>query len=158
MEVSIFCFLKVIMFTVRAIIWQAFWCIWILLLLSFLNILHALYGLWELFFGNHWQVQLEPTTSLALLRRELNGPSKYTGIVQASRDIFREEGLPVLAAPCILLFSLVMQFFFFGSILVTSLYWQVTIITVTHCCNLKNLEQVRQCLASLLFFLTDHLK
>ncbi|XXG84199.1 hypothetical protein AAC387_Pa10g1764 [Persea americana] len=41
-----------------------------------------------------FQVQLEPTTSLALLRRELNGPSKYTGIVQASRDIFREEGLP----------------------------------------------------------------
>ncbi|KAG9443763.1 hypothetical protein H6P81_015103 [Aristolochia fimbriata] len=41
-----------------------------------------------------FQVQLEPTTSWALLRRDLYGTSKYTGMLQATRDIFREEGLP----------------------------------------------------------------
>ncbi|XP_072985903.1 mitochondrial thiamine diphosphate carrier 2-like isoform X1 [Typha latifolia] len=41
-----------------------------------------------------FQVQLEPTSSWAVLQRELYAPSKYTGILQASRDIFREEGLP----------------------------------------------------------------
>lgn len=41
-----------------------------------------------------FQVQLEPTTSWALVRRNLSGPSKYTGMVQATKDIFREEGLP----------------------------------------------------------------
>lgn len=41
-----------------------------------------------------FQVQLEPTSSLPLLRGELYGPSKYTGMLQATRDIFREEGLP----------------------------------------------------------------
>ncbi|XP_058077815.1 mitochondrial thiamine diphosphate carrier 2-like isoform X3 [Magnolia sinica] len=41
-----------------------------------------------------FQVQLEPTSSMALLRRELYGTSKYTGMLQATRDIFREEGLP----------------------------------------------------------------
>ncbi|KAH0461171.1 hypothetical protein IEQ34_008746 [Dendrobium chrysotoxum] len=40
-----------------------------------------------------FQVQLEPT-SWVLLRREMSKPSKYTGIMQASKDIFREEGLP----------------------------------------------------------------
>lgn len=41
-----------------------------------------------------FQVQLEPTTSWALLQRDLYRPSKYTGMFQASKDIFREEGLP----------------------------------------------------------------
>lgn len=40
-----------------------------------------------------FQVQLEPTTSFALLSKNVYGASKYTGMVQASRDIFREEGL-----------------------------------------------------------------
>ncbi|XP_057734805.1 mitochondrial thiamine diphosphate carrier 2-like [Arachis stenosperma] len=39
-----------------------------------------------------FQVQLEPTSSWALLRKDLAAPSKYTGIFQASKDIFREEG------------------------------------------------------------------
>ncbi|XP_077225057.1 mitochondrial thiamine diphosphate carrier 2-like [Tasmannia lanceolata] len=39
-----------------------------------------------------FQVQLEPTSSLALLRRQLYQTSKYTGIFQATKDIFREEG------------------------------------------------------------------
>lgn len=40
-----------------------------------------------------FQVQLEPTSRLALLNRNIYGPSKYTGMVQATKDIFREEGL-----------------------------------------------------------------
>ncbi|THU54607.1 hypothetical protein C4D60_Mb10t26890 [Musa balbisiana] len=40
-----------------------------------------------------FQVQIEPTSSWALLKRDLYGTSKYTGILQATRDIFREEGL-----------------------------------------------------------------
>ncbi|GMY27713.1 mitochondrial thiamine diphosphate carrier 2-like [Fagus crenata] len=39
-----------------------------------------------------FQVQLEPTSSWALLRSNLSGTSKYTGMFQATRDIFREEG------------------------------------------------------------------
>ncbi|XP_057806030.1 mitochondrial thiamine diphosphate carrier 2-like isoform X2 [Salvia miltiorrhiza] len=39
-----------------------------------------------------FQVQLEPTTQWALLRRDVYGPSKYTGMLQATKDIFREEG------------------------------------------------------------------
>ncbi|PRQ39159.1 putative mitochondrial carrier protein [Rosa chinensis] len=41
-----------------------------------------------------FQVQLEPTSSWALVRRNLTGPSKYTGMFQATKDIFKEEGLP----------------------------------------------------------------
>ncbi|PIN01445.1 Mitochondrial solute carrier protein [Handroanthus impetiginosus] len=41
-----------------------------------------------------FQVQLEPTTQWALLRRDACVPSKYTGMLQATKDIFREEGLP----------------------------------------------------------------
>ncbi|OAY27756.1 mitochondrial thiamine diphosphate carrier 2 [Manihot esculenta] len=41
-----------------------------------------------------FQVQLEPTYSRALIRGNIGGPSKYTGISQAAKDIFREEGLP----------------------------------------------------------------
>ncbi|KAJ6853752.1 mitochondrial thiamine pyrophosphate carrier 1 isoform X2 [Iris pallida] len=41
-----------------------------------------------------FQVQLEPTSSWALAHRELYRPSKYTGILQATKDIFREEGFP----------------------------------------------------------------
>ncbi|KAK1390479.1 Mitochondrial thiamine pyrophosphate carrier [Heracleum sosnowskyi] len=41
-----------------------------------------------------FQVQLEPTSSWALLRKELHGTSKYTGMFQAAKDIFKEEGLP----------------------------------------------------------------
>ncbi|XP_022760551.1 mitochondrial thiamine diphosphate carrier 2-like isoform X2 [Durio zibethinus] len=40
-----------------------------------------------------FQVQLEPTSSWALLRKDLSGSSKYTGMFQATKDIFREEGL-----------------------------------------------------------------
>ncbi|ONM34813.1 thiamine diphosphate carrier protein2 [Zea mays] len=40
------------------------------------------------------QVQLEPTTSWGILRRDIYGPSKYTGLLQATKDILREEGLP----------------------------------------------------------------
>lgn len=48
-------------------------------------------------FGDYLQVQLEPTSSWTLLQRELYKPSKYTGILQAARDIYLEEGLPVCA-------------------------------------------------------------
>ncbi|KAI3865831.1 hypothetical protein MKW98_019282 [Papaver atlanticum] len=41
-----------------------------------------------------FQVQLEPTSSWALLRKEMYGSSKYTGMMQATKDILREEGLP----------------------------------------------------------------
>ncbi|KAL0414718.1 UNVERIFIED_CONTAM: Mitochondrial thiamine diphosphate carrier 2 [Sesamum radiatum] len=41
-----------------------------------------------------FQVQLEPTTQWALLRRDVYSPAKYTGMLQATKDIFREEGLP----------------------------------------------------------------
>lgn len=41
-----------------------------------------------------FQVQLEPTTHWTLLQRNAYGPSKYTGMLQATKDIFREEGLP----------------------------------------------------------------
>lgn len=42
-----------------------------------------------------FQVQLEPTSSWALLQKGLvtTAPSKYTGMFQASKDILREEGL-----------------------------------------------------------------
>ncbi|GMH26371.1 hypothetical protein Nepgr_028214 [Nepenthes gracilis] len=40
-----------------------------------------------------FQVQLEPTTAWALPRRNVYAPSKYTGMLQATKDIFREEGL-----------------------------------------------------------------
>jgi len=43
------------------------------------------------------QVQLEPTTSWDVLQRDVYGPSKYTGLLQATKDILREEGLPVSA-------------------------------------------------------------
>ncbi|KAK1277155.1 hypothetical protein QJS04_geneDACA003429 [Acorus gramineus] len=39
-----------------------------------------------------FQVQLEPTFSRASLQRELYRQSKYTGVWQATKDIFREEG------------------------------------------------------------------
>ncbi|XVF38698.1 hypothetical protein REPUB_Repub20aG0124100 [Reevesia pubescens] len=41
-----------------------------------------------------FQVQLEPISSWASLRKDLSGSSKYTGMFQATKDIFREEGLP----------------------------------------------------------------
>ncbi|KAG6428151.1 hypothetical protein SASPL_112400 [Salvia splendens] len=41
-----------------------------------------------------FQDQLEPTTQWALLRRDAFSQSKYTGMLQATKDIFREEGLP----------------------------------------------------------------
>ncbi|KAE9591092.1 hypothetical protein Lal_00021446 [Lupinus albus] len=40
-----------------------------------------------------FQVQLEPTSSWTLLRKDLSSPSKYTGMFQATKDIFREEGI-----------------------------------------------------------------
>ncbi|KAL2456395.1 Mitochondrial substrate carrier family protein [Forsythia ovata] len=39
------------------------------------------------------KVPLEPTTQLALLRKDAYGPSKYIAMLQATKDIFREEGL-----------------------------------------------------------------
>ncbi|RRT55892.1 hypothetical protein B296_00028663 [Ensete ventricosum] len=42
-----------------------------------------------------FQVQLEPTSSWALLHRDSYGSSKYTGILQSSKVILREEGLTV---------------------------------------------------------------
>ncbi|XP_058000957.1 mitochondrial thiamine diphosphate carrier 2 isoform X3 [Hevea brasiliensis] len=41
-----------------------------------------------------FQVQLEPTSSWALVHGNMGGSSKYTGMLQAAKDIFREEGLP----------------------------------------------------------------
>ncbi|KAJ6989500.1 mitochondrial thiamine diphosphate carrier 2-like [Populus alba x Populus x berolinensis] len=41
-----------------------------------------------------FQVQLEPTYSWDLVRRNMTATSKYTGMLQATKDIFREEGLP----------------------------------------------------------------
>lgn len=41
-----------------------------------------------------FQVQLEPTSSWALLRNNVSQMPKYTGMFQATKDIFREEGLP----------------------------------------------------------------
>ncbi|KAE8714201.1 putative Soybean protein regulated by cold-2 [Hibiscus syriacus] len=40
-----------------------------------------------------FQVQLEPTSSWSLIRKDLSGSSKYTGMFQATKEIFREEGL-----------------------------------------------------------------
>ncbi|KAK4256633.1 hypothetical protein QN277_006334 [Acacia crassicarpa] len=40
-----------------------------------------------------FQVQIEPTTSWGLLRKDRSAPSKYTGMLQATKEIFREEGL-----------------------------------------------------------------
>ncbi|KAK7289949.1 hypothetical protein RIF29_04012 [Crotalaria pallida] len=40
-----------------------------------------------------FQVQLEPTSSWTLVRKDLSAPSKYTGMLQATKDIFREEGI-----------------------------------------------------------------
>lgn len=40
-----------------------------------------------------FQVQLEPTTQWELLRKNIYSQSKYTGMLQATRDIYREEGL-----------------------------------------------------------------
>ncbi|XP_014505519.1 mitochondrial thiamine diphosphate carrier 2 [Vigna radiata var. radiata] len=44
-----------------------------------------------------FQVQLEPTSSWALLRKDLaaaaSAPSKYTGMFQATKDILKEEGV-----------------------------------------------------------------
>ncbi|XP_039156651.1 mitochondrial thiamine diphosphate carrier 2 isoform X2 [Eucalyptus grandis] len=41
-----------------------------------------------------FQVQLEPTSTWALVGSNLPTRSKYTGVLQATKDIFREEGLP----------------------------------------------------------------
>ncbi|XP_056168411.1 mitochondrial thiamine diphosphate carrier 1-like isoform X1 [Syzygium oleosum] len=41
-----------------------------------------------------FQVQLEPTSTWALLGSNLPARSKYKGIFQATKDIYREEGLP----------------------------------------------------------------
>lgn len=40
------------------------------------------------------KVKLDPTSSWALVRINSFGPSKYTSMLQATKDIFREEGLP----------------------------------------------------------------
>lgn len=53
-------------------------------------------GIHTSFIGIYFQVQLEPTTKWALLHKDVYGTSKYNGMFQATKDIFREEGLPVL--------------------------------------------------------------
>ncbi|XP_078164851.1 mitochondrial thiamine diphosphate carrier 2-like isoform X2 [Carex rostrata] len=40
-----------------------------------------------------FQVQLEPTTTWTLLQKEMYRSSKYRGILQTTKEIFREEGL-----------------------------------------------------------------
>ncbi|KAI3950516.1 hypothetical protein MKW92_034593 [Papaver armeniacum] len=40
-----------------------------------------------------FQVQLEPASSWALLRKDMYGSSKYTKMMQATKDILRQEGL-----------------------------------------------------------------
>lgn len=40
-----------------------------------------------------FQVQLEPTSSWALARGNMSQASKYSGMMQATKEIFREEGL-----------------------------------------------------------------
>ncbi|GER52206.1 mitochondrial substrate carrier family protein, partial [Striga asiatica] len=57
-----------------------------------------------------FQVQLEPTTQWALLRRDVYCPSKYTSMLQASKDILREEGLPVSVASSIIMQSAYLKF------------------------------------------------
>jgi hypothetical protein len=47
------------------------------------------------FFNVSLQVQLEPTTSWGVLQSNVYGPSKYTRLLQATKDILHEEGLPV---------------------------------------------------------------
>lgn len=61
------------------------------------NIIKDIRGDAERKFGvlTFWQVQLEPTSSWALIYGNMGGSSKYTGILQAAKEIFREEGLPV---------------------------------------------------------------
>lgn len=55
---------------------------------------------------------MEPTSSWALLQRDLYGPSKYTGILQASKVIFQEEGLSVWISLCVgVLFPASLNFF-----------------------------------------------
>ncbi|KAI3929843.1 hypothetical protein MKW98_003997 [Papaver atlanticum] len=41
-----------------------------------------------------FQVHLEPTSPWELLHKEMYGSSKYTGMMQATKDILRQEGLP----------------------------------------------------------------
>ncbi|CAN1768716.1 Mitochondrial thiamine diphosphate carrier 2, partial [Linum perenne] len=50
-------------------------------------------------------VHLEPTTSWALFNRNVAAPSKFTGMLQASKDIFREEGFAVRHSSLISLFT-----------------------------------------------------
>ncbi|KAF3339531.1 mitochondrial thiamine pyrophosphate carrier-like protein [Carex littledalei] len=38
-----------------------------------------------------FQVQLEPTTTWTLLQKEMYRPSKYRGLQQTTKEIFREE-------------------------------------------------------------------
>ncbi|KAJ7535606.1 hypothetical protein O6H91_12G039900 [Diphasiastrum complanatum] len=60
---------------------------------QFLEVSHApLYHLWTLSKFVFRQVQLEPT-STRLLSGVPHGVSKYTGIIQAMREILQEEGL-----------------------------------------------------------------
>ncbi|KAF3341364.1 mitochondrial thiamine pyrophosphate carrier-like isoform X3 [Carex littledalei] len=40
-----------------------------------------------------FQVQLEPTTTWTLLQKEMYRPSKYRGLQQTTKEIFREESL-----------------------------------------------------------------
>ncbi|CAI9776248.1 unnamed protein product [Fraxinus pennsylvanica] len=56
---------------------------------------HGGVGPWRIYLkGIYGQVQLESTTHWTLLQRNAYGPSKYTGMLQATKEIFREEGLP----------------------------------------------------------------
>ncbi|KAJ6911846.1 mitochondrial thiamine diphosphate carrier 2-like [Populus alba x Populus x berolinensis] len=51
-----------------------------------------------------FQVQLEPTYSWDLVRRNMTATSKYTGMLQATKDIFREEEAGLLNPGGLVLF------------------------------------------------------
>lgn len=70
-------------------------CTW-LLADAYLHLKRRLFSRVNVFFFHLcWQVQIEPTSSWAVVRSNWSGTSKYTGMFQATKDIFREEGLAV---------------------------------------------------------------
>lgn len=49
----------------------------------------------EVKYYRNFQVQLEPTASWALTKNDYPSRPKYNGLFRTTKDIFREEGLPV---------------------------------------------------------------
>ncbi|KAG6432113.1 hypothetical protein SASPL_103687 [Salvia splendens] len=82
-----------------------------------------------------FQVQLEPTTQWALLRRDVYSQSKYTGMVQATKDIFREEGWPVEFS---MVFSLLYLGFWRGNVPALLMVMPYTAIQFTVLHKLKS--------------------